>query len=72
MRIPNTLTVIEAAVRLHTSQQRILSMIATGELPAINTSKGRMRPRWAIPEESIAALARPVQVAPVLQVRRHV
>lgn len=63
---------MEAAVRLNTSVKRVLEMIATGELKAINTSKGRVRPRWAIPEESITALSKPVAVAPVLKVPQHV
>jgi hypothetical protein len=72
MRIPNTLTPIEAAVLLKTSVQNVLGMIAERKLEAINTSKGKLRPRWAIPQEQIDALAKPKQVSPVVNVKRHV
>jgi hypothetical protein len=72
MRIPNTLTPIEAAVLLKTSVQNVLGMIAERKLEAINTSRGKIRPRWAIPQEQIDALATPKQVAPVVKVKKHV
>lgn len=72
MKIPNTLTVLEAAVALETSQQRVLQLIAEGTLKPINTSKGKLRPRWAIPREQIDAMAQPVKLAPILNVPQHI
>jgi excisionase family DNA binding protein len=72
VRIPNTLSPIEAAVKLNTSVKRVLELIAEKKLEAINTGKGKVRPRWAIPQEQIDALAKPKQVSPVVNVKRHV
>jgi hypothetical protein len=72
MRIPNTLTPIEAAVLLKTSVQRVLDLIAEQKIEAINTSKGKIRPRWAIPQEQIDSLAKPKQHSPIVNVKRHV
>jgi hypothetical protein len=63
---------MEAAVKLETSVKRVLEMIAEKKLDPINTSKGKLRPRWAIPQEQIDALATPKQVAPVVKVKKHV
>lgn len=56
MRIPNTKTVLEAAVALRTSQSRVLEMIGSKQLPAVNVGKGKLRPRWAIRDEDLNAL----------------
>lgn len=71
MKIPGTKTVKEAAVALGTSDSRILEMIAEKKLEAINTSKGSLRPRWAIPDEQITALSKP-KVALVKPQKQHI
>jgi hypothetical protein len=66
MKPPNTSSVLEAAVKLKTSERAILEMIADGKFKpdAINTSKGKQRPRWSIPNEAIEAIGRPVTTLP--------
>ena len=76
MKPPNTSTVLEAAVKLKTSQQKILEMIAGNEFTpnAINIGNGKKRPRWAIPNEAIEAIGRPAPVVPqpIKGIRQHV
>lgn len=61
MRLPNHLTVREAALELCTSEKRILAMIAQGTLKAVNIGQGKT-PRWAIPREgAINTQQRPVR-----------
>lgn len=76
MRPPNTSTVLEAAVKLKTSQQTILGMIAGNEFnpPAINIGNGKKRPRWAIPNEAIESVGKPAPEGPqpVKGIRQHV
>ena len=50
MKLPNHLTVREAALELRTSEKTILAMIAEGTLKAVNIGRGKT-PRWAIPRE---------------------
>lgn len=57
---------------LQTSEKRIGEMIGSEQIKPINTSKGKLRPRWAIPQEQIDALAKPKQVAPVVKVKKHI
>jgi len=73
VRPPNTKTVLETAVVLETSVNNVLVLIASGDLPAINTSKGKHRPRWAIPNESIDALGKiPTNPKPLANIPQHV
>jgi len=60
MKLPGTKSVREAALVLETSDRRILDMIDAGELRPINTSPGKHRPRWAIPDDQIESLKKPV------------
>lgn len=75
MKPPNTSSVLEAAVKLQTSERAILEMIAEDKFkpPAINTSRGKQRPRWAIPNEAIDAIGRPAPtLPPPLNIPQHV
>jgi hypothetical protein len=72
MKPPNTLSVLETAVKLKTSERSVLAMIANGEIQAINNSKGKKRPRWAILQESIESLGRKPQEPAKINVPRHV
>lgn len=73
MKPPNTSSVLEAAVKLQTSERAILEMIAEGKLTAINTSKGKQRPRWSIPNEAIDAIGRPAPtLPPQINIPQHV
>lgn len=76
MKPPNTSSVLEAAVKLKTSERAILEMIAEGKFKpnAINTSKGKQRPRWSIPNEAIEAIGRPPASLPpeIKNIPQHV
>jgi hypothetical protein len=75
MKPPNTSSVLEAAVRLKTSERAILEMIAEGKFKPepINTSKGKQRPRWSIPNEAIESIGRPVPtLPPQINIPQHV
>lgn len=61
MRLPGTKSVREVAVLLETSDSRVLEMIQEGKFKPINTSRGSVRPRWAIPTEQVEALKQPEQ-----------
>lgn len=53
MRPTNTKTVRETALLLKTSERRVFQLIESKQLEAINTSSGKVRPRWAIPISAI-------------------
>ncbi len=76
MKPPNTSSVLEAAVKLKTSERRILQLISEGKFnpPAINTSQGIKRPRWSIPDEAIEAFGRPAKPLPpqIKNIPQHV
>lgn len=75
VKLPNHKNVLEAAVAMETTQQRILSLIKEGTLAAVNVGKGSMRPRWMIPNEAIEKFRPQTQVVtdrPQRPKKRHV
>lgn len=51
MRVPGYLTVRQCALLMETSEERIYSMIRSGQLEAINTGTNKQN-RWQIPEDA--------------------
>lgn len=75
VKLPNHKNVLEAAVAMETTQQRILSLIKEGSLAAVNVGKGSVRPRWMIPNEAIEKFRPQTQVVtdrPQRPKKRHI
>jgi excisionase family DNA binding protein len=57
MRLPGHLTVREVAIKLQTSERRILGWINEGKLEAVNVATSGKR--WQIPESALHTIFKP-------------